>query len=289
MAVQAMRYFVSFLILLFAFSDFAAAQDRAQQTVIPLWQDGPPGFEAYWNVPERAEDWWVRDIHQPSLTLFPPDENSSNTAIIVVPGGGHKDLVFNAEGVEPAKYLQNLGITAFALKYRLSRQDASPYDIETDAAEDLRRAVRYVRAHSEGYGIERIGIMAFSAGGELANLVTYYPTDGNSESADPIERVSAKPDFMIQIYPGPIGLPDHFAAPPPPAFFLAAFDDKGPELTISRHLDMYRQAGVPAEVHVFAQGGHAFNLGDRSDLKTISNWRNRLTDWMKDSGYLGQE
>lgn len=284
---------LAFLIFIAA-TPTACAQNQTSDTgspvsnVVYLWENGAPNFENNKDIPERAQDWWVRDIHNPSLTTFTPTSNLSRTAVIVVAGGGHKDLVFNSEGIKPAKYLQENGITAFALKYRLARELNSPYDIETDAAEDLRRAIRWVRAHAEDYNIDpdRIGVMAFSAGGELANLVTYYPNDGDAMAVDPVERVSARPDFMIQIYPGPIGMPDHLSTPPPPAFFLAAFDDTGPELTISRHLQMYRQAGVPAEVHIFAQGGHAFNMGDRSNLETISNWRGRLTDWLKDSGYL---
>jgi len=263
----------------------ALAQDR----VIPLWTGVAPGFETRADIPERAKDWWVRDIHQPSLTVFEP-ENPNGTAIIVVPGGGHKDLVYKSEGAKPARFLQSQGITAFVLKYRLARQPGSDYDIETHAGEDLRRALRWVRAHADSLGLasDRIGVMGFSAGGELVNLVTYGETEGDPEAVDTIEQSSARPDFQIQIYPGPIGLPDHLKQAPPPAFFLSAFDDRGPELTISRHLEMYRQAAVPAEVHIFAQGGHAFNMGDRSDLETISNWPDRLRDWLEDSGYLGQ-
>jgi len=263
----------------------AIAQDDVQH----IWPKGAPGFESRVDIPERAKEWWVRDIHNPSLTIFSP-ETPNGTAIIVVPGGGHKDLVFNSEGKQAAKYLADQGIVAFALKYRLARQPGSDYDIETHAAADLRRAMRFVRANAQAYGVSsnRIGVMGFSAGGELVNLVTYGETKGDKAATDVVERVSARPDFQIQIYPGPIGLPDHLKHPPPPAFFLSAFDDKGPELTISRHLDMYRAADVPAEVHIFAQGGHAFNMGDRSSLETISDWPERLQDWLADSGYLGQ-
>lgn len=285
-----MRIFIALVVSLFVGCTVSV---QAQDEVLPLWADGAPGFEARKDIPERAKDWWVRDIHNPSLTLFSPSEvrqETTDTAIIVVPGGGHKDLVFNSEGAKAAKFLAENGITAFALKYRLARQPGSDYDIETHAAEDLRRAVRYVRANAALYNLnpDRIGVMGFSAGGELVNLVTYGETAGDDASSDRVERVSARPDFQIQIYPGPIGLPDHLKQPPPPAFFLSAFDDTGPELTISRHLDMYRTAGVAAEVHIFAQGGHAFNMGDRSKLETISDWPERLKDWLEDSGYLGQ-
>jgi len=265
----------------------SACTAQAQDNVRVLWPEGTAGFEDRLEIPERAKDWWVRDIHNPSLTIFKP-ETPTKTAVIVVPGGGHKDLVFNSEGVKPSKYLASQGITAFALKYRLARQPGSDYDIETHAAEDLRRAIRTIRANAETYGVDpnRIGVMAFSAGGELVNLVTYGETEGDETSDDPVERVSARPDFQIQIYPGPIGMPDHLKGPPPPAFFLAAFDDKGPELTISRHLDMYRGTDVPAEVHIYARGGHAFNMGGRSEVEGISKWSDRLTQWLSDSGYL---
>lgn len=265
------------------------SQVTAQDSAMPIWEKGAPGFESRADRPERAQDWWVRDIHNPSLTLSRP-KSPNGTAIIVVPGGGHKDLVFKSEGTKAADFLAAQGIHSFALKYRLARQPGSDYDIETHAAADLRRALRWVRANAEQYGIDpdRIGVMGFSAGGELVNLVTYGETQGDPKSDDPVERVSARPDFQIQIYPGPIGLPDHLKQPPPPAFFLSTFDDRGPELTISRHLAMYRAAGVPAEVHIFAQGGHAFNMGDRSDLVSISQWPDRLQNWLSDSGYLGQ-
>lgn len=260
----------------------------AAQLKIPLYDNGAPGFEERKDIPERAQDWWVRDIHNPSLTVYAPDKNASKTAIIVVPGGGHQDLVFNSEGVAPAKFLADHGITTFALKYRLAREPGSDYDVETHAAEDTRRAIRYVRANAQELGVspDRIGIMAFSAGGELANLVIYYPNAGDPESADLVEHVSARPDFQIQIYPGPIGMPDRLLSDPPPAFFLTAFDDKGPELTISRHLDMYRAAGIPAEVHIYSRGGHAFNMGSRSDLPTLSTWPDRLVDWLTVEGWL---
>ncbi|MBB4658586.1 alpha/beta hydrolase [Parvularcula dongshanensis] len=271
------------LALLALLPSAAVAQDR-----VSLWPDGAPGSEEMRDVPETSGDWWVRDVHDPSVTVFAPDGARSGTAVIVVPGGGHANLVFNSEGVAPAKWLAARGVTAFALKYRLARQEGSPYDIETDAAADLRRAVRFVRAHAEEYGVspDRIGVLGFSAGGELVNLVTYGPAGGDAEAADLVERQSARPDFQVQIYPGPIGLPDHFDQAPPPAFFLAAFEDKGPTLTLMRQLDLYREAGVPAELHVFAHGAHAFNMGDRSDFATVSDWPERLADWMIDSGFM---
>jgi acetyl esterase/lipase len=256
--------------------------------VVPLWPDGAPGFENLRNEPELAKDYWVRHINNPSLTVFlPPKEKANGAAVVIVPGGGHRELVFNEEGIKPARYLNNLGVAAFALKYRLARETNSPYTID-DAREDAQRAMRLVRSHAKEWNLDpnRIGIMGFSAGGELTSLVAFGATDGNPNAADAIDRESCRPDFLIEIYPGPLGLPDTVPTNAPPAFFLAANDDVGPAHTITELLEKYRQAGVPAEVHLFAKGSHAFNMGNRSKLATIKGWPQRLADWLADNNIL---
>jgi acetyl esterase/lipase len=258
------------------------------QPVIPLWQNGAPGFENLRNEPELAKDYWVRHINNPSLTIFlPPKEKANGAAVVILPGGGHRELVFTEEGVKPAHYLNNLGVTAFVLKYRLARETNSPYTID-NAREDAQRAMRWVRSRAKEWNIDtnRIGIMGFSAGGELTSMVAFGATDGNTNAPDAIDRMSCRPDFLIEIYPGPLGVPEIFPTNAPPAFFRAANDDKEPAQTISQLLEKYRQAEIPAEVHLFAQGNHAFNMGDRSKLATIKNWPQRLADWLNDSGYL---
>ncbi len=256
--------------------------------VIPLWPNGAPGFENRRNEPELAKDYWVRHINNPSLTAFlPPKSKATGAAMVIVPGGGHRELVFNAEGVDPARYFNRLGVVAFALKYRLAREEGSPYTID-NAREDAQRAMRLVRSHAKEWGIDpnRIGIMGFSAGGELTSMITFGPTDGNPDAADPIDRVSCRPDFLIEIYPGPLGVPELVPTNAPPAFFLGADDDVEPAQTITELLEKYHKAGVPAEVHLFAKGSHAFNMGYRSKLATIKNWPQRLTDWMTDNNIL---
>src|SRR5689334_10492266 len=125
---------------------FAASLASAQQ-VVPLWEKGAPGFESRRNEPEQHEKWWYKNIHNPSLTVYTPVAGKANgAAVIVAAGGGHRELVFNPEGVEPAQYLASLGYTAFALKYRLFREEGSPYTID-NTAQDIRRAMRTVRAH----------------------------------------------------------------------------------------------------------------------------------------------
>jgi len=259
--------------------------------VIPLWDKGAPGFEALRDVPEKSGDWWVRGVNNPSLTVFRPDPaHNSGTAIIVLPGGGHENLVFNSEGVKPSRFLQAQGVTAFALKYRLGRESDNPkadYDIAIHGAADLRRAVRFVRAHAAEYGIERIGVMAFSAGGELVHMTAFAGFDGEATAADPVDRLSARPDFIIEVYPGPLGVPERFETAPPPAFFLTAHDDHGPVAVLDRLSRLYAQwPDVPIETHILAAGGHAFNMGERSTLRSVKDWPSRLSDWLIDRGYL---
>lgn len=262
----------------------AQAQDAPK--VIPLWEKGAPGFEDRRDEPEQAASYWVKNVHNPSLTVFlPPKDKATGAAVIVCPGGGFKELGFNGEGVAPAQFLTNLGIAAFALKYRLPRETNSPYSLPKHAREDGQRAMRLVRSHAKEWGIDpnRIGIMGFSAGGEVASLVAYSPGDGEAKAADPIDQLSASPSFQIMIYPGPLGIPEVIPTNAPPSFWLAANDDRQPARTIAEMLPKYRAAKVPIEVHLFAKGGHAFNMGNRSKLVTVKGWTNRLADWLADN------
>ena len=265
----------------------AAGAAHAQQ-VIPLWDKGAPGFEARRNEAEQHKDWWYKNIHNPSLTVFGPSAGKANgTAVIVAAGGGHRELVFNPEGVEPAQYLASLGITAFALKYRLFREPGSNYTI-ANTAEDIRRAMRTVRARAAEWNIDpdRIGVMGWSAGGEVAALVAYPPVAGDAKSADAIERVSARPDFQILIYPGPLGIPDKVAEDAPPLFLLGAADDEYVANVLFDLTRKYHAAGASIETHIYTQGKHGFNMGQRSQYVSIRKWPDRLAEWLEDRGYL---
>jgi acetyl esterase/lipase len=268
---------------LLAASSFASAQQ-----VIPLWQNGAPGFESRRDEPEQHKDWWYKNIHNPSLTVFAPEPGKSNgTAVIVAAGGGHRELVFDPEGVEPARFLAARGYTAFALKYRLFREPGSPYSM-ANTAEDIRRAMRTVRARAAEWKIDpqRIGVMGWSAGGVVAALVAYPPVAGDPKSNDPVERVSARPDFEILIYPGPAGIPDVIPADAPPLFLLGAADDEYVSDVLFDLPRRYHAAHASIEVHVYAQGKHAFNMGQRSEYVSIRHWPQRLADWLQDRGYL---
>ncbi len=256
--------------------------------MIRLWPDGAPGSEARRGEPEQAQDYWVKNIHDPSVTVFlPPKDKATGAAAVVVPGGGHRLLVFNAEGVEVARYLNSIGVAAFVLKYRLAREDGSPYRLGEHAREDAQRALRLVRHRAAEWSLDprRIGIFGFSAGGEVVSWVVFSPTEGEADATDPIDRESCRPDFSVAIYPGPLGVPDKIPAEAPPAFLLVAGDDDLAPVTIDL-LTKYRAAGVPVEAHVFTRGGHGFNLGQRSKLATLQHWRERVHDWMADNSIL---
>ncbi|HEY6728349.1 MAG TPA: alpha/beta hydrolase, partial [Polyangiaceae bacterium] len=144
--------------------------------VVALWPEGAPGSEQRRHEAEVAKDWWVANVHHPSLSVVRPKlGTATGAAVIVIPGGGHSQLVFEPEGLAPARYLARHGVTAFALKYRLAKEKGSSYRVEEHALADVRRAVRWVRSKAESYGVDpaRVGVMGWSAGGELAALVSY--------------------------------------------------------------------------------------------------------------------
>jgi len=258
------------------------------QTVIPLWENGAPGFQKLKDIPEQAKDYWVKNINNPSLAVYlPPKDKANGSAVIVCPGGGHRLLVYNAEGVEPAKFLNDLGVTVFVLKYRLARDTNSPYKLE-DAKADGARAMRLVRTRAKEWGIDanRIGMMGFSAGGEVVDMVAFDANKADQNAADAIDRQNARPDFLVQIYPGPGFIPDEIPANAPPIFLLAANDDVCCSPSVVKLLEGYRKAKVPVEAHILERGDHGFNMGNRSKLKAVNTWPQRLADWLTDNNFF---
>jgi acetyl esterase/lipase len=255
---------------------------------IPLWPDGAPGFENRRNEPEQAKDYWVKNIHNPSIAAYLPMGKSTGAAVLICPGGGHRELVFNAEGRDAARYLNSLGVAAFALKYRLAREPNSPYSLPKHAREDAYRAMRLIRSRAKEWNIDpnRVGMLGFSAGGEVVSLVAYDPGKGDPNAADPIDRLDGRPNFQMLVYPGPLGVPDVVPANAPPAFLLVANDDRGAARVVADILTKYRAAGAPVEAHIYARGGHAFNMGNRSKLATLKTWPQRMADWQGDNYIL---
>ena len=262
----------------------------AEPQVIHLWEKGAPGFEDRRDEPELAKDYWVRNIHNPSITVFPaPKEKANGAAILIVPGGGHRELGFIPEGVEPAKFFNDLGVTCFVLKHRLPRETNSPYSLQIHPRQDAQRAMRTIRSHAAEWNVDtnRIGVCGFSAGGEVAALLVYSPTAGDTNSVDVIERMNCRVDFQISIYPGPLGVPaGDIPTDAPPAFFLVANDDHSHVGPVIAQLEKYRKAKRPVEVHLYARGGHGFNMGTRSKLSSIKGWPQRMADWLADNKFL---
>ena len=261
----------------------------AQETppVVPLWSNGAPGFEARKDIPEAGTGGVLKSVDNPSLTVFlPPKESANGAAMIVCPGGGFNQLMYVAEGTDPARYLNKKGVAAFVLKYRLPRLTNSVYTM-ANPHEDGLRAMRLVRSRAAEWGLDphRIGMIGFSAGGEVVSMTAFGDTAGITNTTDAVEQADGRPDFIVEIYPGGGGIPTALPPTAPPAFLLVA-DDDDHTTSVLKLFTLYRTAKIPVEVHVFTKGAHGFDLGDRSRLATIKNWPDRLTDWMGDNNIL---
>jgi acetyl esterase/lipase len=254
-------------------------------TVYPLWKDGAPGFESRRAEPETAKDWWVKNIHNPNITVFPaPADKATGAAMLICPGGGHRALVYNSEGRDAALFLNSIGVTAIVLKYRLFREEGSVYT-EINAKQDVFRAMRQVRAMAAQWNIDtsRIGILGFSAGGELAGWLSYAGDNDYAVANDAIDKLSARPAFQVLVYPGPLAVPKVVETSAPSSFLVAANDDTCCSEPVVQLLRMHRQAKVPVEAHIYALGDHAFNMGKRTTFQSIRAWPARLTEWLHDN------
>jgi endo-1,4-beta-xylanase len=273
------------------------AQEEDHPASIALWPNGAPGSEARKDEKERV-DWRQEpdivfpvtfNIHNPTITPFLPAKGqATGAAIVVAPGGGHMFLTMDREGYDVGKWLADHGIAAFVLKYRLARDKAgnSPYKVEVDALADAKRAIRTVRSRADEWGVNpaRIGFMGFSAGGELAVLVSTRSDSGKADSDDPVERLSSRPDFTILGYPGIPADKVAITADLPPVFMFSAYDDARTSITNASLFLKYRTAGVPAEIHIYSEGGHGFGVRDRP--MAVTSWPDRLVGWMRDRGFL---
>src|SRR5439155_10963574 len=204
---------------------------------VALWTNGAPGSEGMTAKemvePANASHDYLKvwSIHNPSLTVFlPPKEKATGAAVIIGPGGAHQFLAIDIEGYNVAKYLNSVGVAGFVLKYRLAREQGSKYKVEVDALADALRAVRLVRHRAEEWRVDptRVGIMGFSAGGELAALASTRFDSGNKEASDPIDLLSSRPDFQVLIYPGGRANTLTITKETPRTFLLCADNDKNP-------------------------------------------------------------
>jgi acetyl esterase/lipase len=267
------------------------------QTIL-LWPNGAPGAQG------------TDDRDKPALTIYmPPNTAGPMTAVIIAPGGSYARLSMNNEGRAPANYLNALGIAAFVLRYRLGPQYHHPIELG-----DAQRAIRTVRARAAEWHIatDRIGMMGFSAGGHLASSVSTHFDAGNTDAADPIDRVSNRPDFAVLGYPvisfvepwthqgsktnllgdkadpalaRSLSSETQVTASTPPAFiYHTNADTVVPVENAVAYFLALRKAGVPAEMHIFKDGPHGTGLGMQDPA--LAEWPRLLANWLKASGFL---
>jgi len=266
-----------------------------------LWPDGAPGA--------KGSD----DGDKPSLTIYLPDkEKATGAAVVIFPGGGYGHLAMDHEGHQIAQWLNSIGVAGFIVKYR-HRNSGAGYG-HPAPIQDAQRAIRMVRSRAKEWDVDpgRIGIIGFSAGGHLASTAGTHFNTRYSKPVDEIDRCSARPDFMILMYPvisftewythkgSMVNLlgknPDkdlienfsnekQVTSETPPTFLVHANDDNGvpPENSIAFYLAL-RKAKVPAEMHIYEKGSHGFGLG--TGKGACSSWPVRCEDWMKGRGIL---
>ncbi len=288
-------------------------QPPSELKQVPIWPNGAPDMEG---VSQTAESVLVAetpdalagqtseavfDVTSPTMTVFPPKGRNTGAAIIVFPGGGFSVLAITIEGTEICDWITSKGITCILSKYRVPKSNHY-WDKDCRchitpkvprALQDAQRTIRLVRAKAKELNLDpnKIGVMGFSAGGYLV-AQTSNILEPAYKPVDVIDKLSSRPDFAVALYPGHLCRSGatldptiHVTKQTPPTFLLQAWDDPVDEICNStvyaRALD---DAGVPAEVHLFAKGGHAFGL--RRKEHPVSSWPSLVENWLKEFGIL---
>lgn len=280
-----------------------ATMAAEQPLVLDVWPGKAPGeteaigqetvLEAKPNEPPIKR---ITNVSRPTLSVFRPrKDKNTGMAVLIAPGGGYNILAWDKEGEEVAAWLNTLGVTGIVLKYRVPRRSDTPKGAPPkQALMDAQRAMSLVRGKATEWGIDpkRIGMLGFSAGGHLTAATATSFDKRTYESIDDIDKVSCRPDFAVLIYPGGLVVPDKDELSPeirvskecPPMFFAHAGDDR---VKADNSVLMYlalKRAGVPAELHVYASGGHGFGL--RPNAHPSSTWPARCADWFRAQGLL---
>ncbi len=271
----------------------------AEPQRVPLWDNGAPG------TPETKPE------NEPVLFVYLPNVGSATRAAVVVcPGGGYRHLAMDHEGRQIAEWFNSFGVAAFVLQYR----NSSSGHQHPVPMMDGQRAIRTVRARASEWNVDaaKTGVMGFSAGGHLASTLATHFHAGEAAAADPIERVSSRPDFAILCYPV-ISMTEPFmhrgsrenllgknsdatlarelsselqvTAETPPTFIFQTDEDEPvpAENAVAFYLAL-RRARVPAELHIYQNGKHGVGLA--RDVPATSTWSDRLRDWMQIRGLL---
>jgi acetyl esterase/lipase len=280
----------------------------AEPQVIPLWPEGVPNLKTNWSA-EKLVDGRISNIHQPSLLVFPaPSSNAVGAAVIFCSGGGYVRIAVNPAGDAITRQLNAAGVTVFALKYRLSDY-GHPAPLQ-----DVLRAIRTVRSRAAEFGVQtnRIGVMGASAGGHLAACAATLWDAPEGLTGAALDAVSAMPDFAVLIYPvismsakfthkgsrnallgtnppsellEKLSVEKHVRTNSPPVFLAATMADK--TVPVENSLAFYqalRDAGVPAELHAYAQGSHGNSLDPQ--YGPTAEWLTRCEEWLRFNGWL---
>ena len=289
-----MRMLLSILVLA------VGAQLRAEPpkpVVIDLWPGAAPGESATVTPPEKdlppqKEARAVRrvaNVSKPTLTHYAvPADKASGAAVVIAPGGGYNILAWDLEGEEVAAWLNTVGVTAFVLKYRVPRRPEDAKDAAPKAALiDAQRAIRLVRSRAKEFGIDpaKVGMLGFSAGGNLTALTcTNYDTP-QYPAADAADEVSSRPDFAALIYPAYLVEPKtgqlfegvKVTAKTPPTFLAHAFDDPVTPVNSLAYALELKRLKVPCELHLYSAGGHGYGLRPAGPVTT---WPKRCEEWL---------
>ena len=289
----------------------AAWQPSPGHTQVPIWPGVIPDAQPV-NGPEVAgtvvdvagnpklvagKPWvYVDRVSQPTMTVYSPRGNNTGVAVVVFPGGGYNVLAIDLEGTEACDWLMSKGITCVLLKYRVPCVKVGPYRDCRTALEDAQRTVGLVRFQAAQWHIDprKIGVLGFSAGGHMVAAMSSHFEKRLYPLVDAADRESCRPDFAVALYPGHLAVPERdFVLNPdirvtsrtPPTFLLQAEDD--PVDPVENSLVYYsalRKAGVPAEMHVYMNGGHAFAL--RPTESPITGWPQLVETWLRTIGMI---
>jgi acetyl esterase/lipase len=287
-----------------AFSTSLLAQQAAWQPgpghlTLPVWSGAAPGAQA--NPPAEIDTTTAKDglvagkpvvrlgnVSAPTLTLYTPMGQNSGAAVVVFPGGGYHILAIDIEGTEVCEWLNSAGITCVLLKYRVP--DSGPYPKFPAALEDTQRVLGLVRLHAAGWHIDpnRIGVLGFSAGGHLAAAISTHFDERLYSPQDAADKLSCRPDFAILIYPAYLTIEDknfapnpeiHPTANTPPTFIVQAEDDPVHVENALVYFLGLKNAKVPAELHIYAQGGHGYGL--RRTALPVTTWPQSVETWLR--------
>jgi acetyl esterase/lipase len=243
----------------------------AENYNIPLWDEG--------KVPQAKGN---GPLDSPFVTVFlPPEDKRNGCGVVIAPGGSNIMLMYGGEGMEVAERMNDWGCSAFVLTYRLSPR----YD-DTVRALDGKRAMQVVRSRAKEWGVnpDRIGFAGFSAGSSLARLVAAQSGDGDSNSADAIDRVKSRPDYLVMVYSAGRATQGEQLKSFPPTYLLSAAWDRGPANGSAQLFMDLNRAGAVTELHIYQKGRHGFGAATASP--EFSPWMDTLKHFLEQGGFL---